>query len=478
VEREGVCLTLSLPAHHLLRLANQRYTLSLVTHHTLSIESFHLISIYNHHNSVMSYDVPGDQISRRERNADQTEGESSRSGVRQEGTTATFTESSVSVDRSNIRAYVTEIDHLIELLREGAKSKLEVITTITQFLNGDGELSPEEKSRSFELYMAEIEMVEDASGKRKGKGRSKGERTSKGDRLVQTSFMGERDQKESRPVEEEFESSASSESEEDEPSRKKRKLRQSDMPWFGRHGEFDAPTHPSCVKSSNLIRKFHRDLKSAKLYIKLAPDAPRGIPMSEWEHIFKGEPIDLDKMLSSLHCVAIDPERKVSIGEAEISIGGAEAKRKVETSSEWATAWRSASRAVAFVFEHRQRELVEYGDYIERLFAAKRSGSHGQVILFDKGVRNEVGGGQAMLLTDYHCFTSLYTTTLQDDGIEYHKGRRGGGSGKPGEAKGEVCLRFNSQNGCRFTEAACKYQHTCQSCGQTGHGKPSCGKGS
>jgi hypothetical protein len=134
--------------------------------------------------------------------------------------------------------------------------------------------------------------------------------------------------------------------------------------------------------------------------------------MSEWEHIFKGEPVDLDKMLSSLHCVTVDPERKVSVGEAEISIGGAEAKRKVETSSEWATTWRSAWRATAFVFEHRQRELVEYGDYIKRLFAAKRPGSHNQVILFDKGVRNEVVGGQAMLLTDYHCFTSLYAATL------------------------------------------------------------------
>jgi hypothetical protein len=34
-------------------------------------------------------------------------------------------------------------------------------------------------------------------------------------------------------------------------------------------------------------QKVHRDLKSAKSYIKLAPDAPRGVPMSEWEHIFK-----------------------------------------------------------------------------------------------------------------------------------------------------------------------------------------------
>ena len=49
------------------------------------------------------------------------------------------------------------------------------------------------------------------------------------------------------------------------------------------------------------------------------------------------------------------------------------------SSSEWSTAWRSASRAIAFIFEHRGQELAEYGDYIKRLFAAKRAGSHGQV---------------------------------------------------------------------------------------------------
>jgi hypothetical protein len=395
--------------------------------------------------------------------------------MHQEGTNTTFADS-FSDERSNVRAYVAEIDHLVELLREGAKSRFEVVSAITQFINGDGFLTSEEKARSFDLYMAEIETIEETGSKRKGKERATGERTSKGEKLANIVAASKENRKDDEPVD--AESLSESDSEEDEPSRKKRRLRQSDMPWYGRHGEFDAPTHPSCVKSSELIRKLHRDLKSAKLFIRLAPGAPRGVPMSEWEHIFRGEPVDLDKMLSSLHCVTIDPERKVSVGEAEISIGGAEAKRKVETSSEWATAWRSASRATAFVFEHRQKELVKYGDYIERLFAAKRPGSHGQVILFDKGVRNEVGGGQAMLLTDYHCFASLYAATLQDDGIEYHKGRRRGNSDKAGDAKGEVCLRFNSQNGCRFTEAACKYQHTCQSCGQTGHGKPSCGKGS
>jgi len=93
--------------------------------------------------------------------------------------------------------------------------------------------------------------------------------------------------------------------------------------------------------------------------------------MSEWEHVFKGEAVDLHKILSSLHCIMIDQERKAHVGDTEISIRGTETKRKVETSSEWSTTWRSTWRVTAFVFKHRERELLEYGDYIERLFAAK-----------------------------------------------------------------------------------------------------------
>ena len=385
----------------------------------------------------------------------------------------TFAQPTESGDMSNVRVYVAEIDGLVELYREGSKSKLEVISAITRFLNNDESLTSKERAQSFELYLAEIEAAQVQSG---GKGRSTiGPRRDDAAAKMAQVFGSKQYESVGREPSDGG-STQSSDSDDDEP-RKKRKLHQSDMPWYGRRGNREVSTNPSCVKSAGLIRKLHRDLKSAKLFIRLAPDAPRGVPMSEWEHIFKGEPVDLDKMLSSLHCVTIDPERKIGVGETEISIGGAEAKRKVETSSEWSVAWRSASRATAFVFGHRERELAEYGDYIERLFAAKRPGSHGQVILFDKGVRNEVGGGQTLLLTDYQYFTSLYAATMQDDGIEYHRGRRGGGGGKSGDVKGEVCLRFNSQNGCRFTESACKYQHTCQSCGQAGHGKPTCGKG-
>src|ERR1700678_1802973 len=143
------------------------------------------------------------------------------------------------------------------------------------------------------------------------------------------------------------------------------------------------PSKPQLCQNIQPHQEFNHDIKSTKLFIKLAPGAPRKIPMSEWEHIIKGEAVDLDKILSSLHRVSVDSERKASVGDTEISISGVETKRKVETSSEWATSWRSASRAIAFVFEHREQELAEYGDYIERLFASKQSSSHGQVILFD-----------------------------------------------------------------------------------------------
>jgi hypothetical protein len=375
-------------------------------------------------------------------------------------------------NQSHVRPYVIEVEQLVEHYRNGRKSKLEVIASITKFLLEDSELTSQEKTQSFELYMAEINSDERSRGER-FEGVSSNRRN---DEDVSRYFeTGAKSGEHNGGGSNGGESSSSSESGEGEP-RKRRKLQLSEMPWHGRPGVSEVSQNPSCVKTANIIRKFNRDLKSAKLYIRLAPGAPRGIPMSEWERIFKGEAVDLDKILSSLHRVTIDPERKASIGDTEISIGGSETKRKVESSSEWSTAWRSTSRAIAFVFEHRSQELAEYGDYIERLFAAKKSGSHGQVILFDKGVRNEVGGGQTILLTDYHYFTSLYAATLQDDGVEYRKGGRGRGGGTLGEPKMEVCLRFNSLRGCRFTESGCKYRHDCQGCGQTGHGKSTCTK--
>jgi hypothetical protein len=65
------------------------------------------------------------------------------------------------------------------------------------------------------------------------------------------------------------------------------------------------------------------------------------------------------------------------------------------------------SRAIGFLFPHRKEELSKYAEYIEGLFSAKHTSTHSKVILYDQSVRNQVGGGQNILLTDYQRFSHL-----------------------------------------------------------------------
>jgi len=61
---------------------------------------------------------------------------------------------------SNIRPYVAELEWLITSYRAGEQTKLEVTSAVIGILSKDPDLSIEERSRSFELYMAEINMAE------------------------------------------------------------------------------------------------------------------------------------------------------------------------------------------------------------------------------------------------------------------------------------------------------------------------------
>jgi hypothetical protein len=106
--------------------------------------------------------------------------------------------------------------------------------------------------------------------------------------------------------------------------------------------------------------------------------------------------------------------------------------------------------------------LLEYAEHIEGLFFAKHSSAHSKVILYDQSVRNQVGGGQNVLLTDYQRFSSLSEAILHADGVEYRGHGKGAAKGGEGSGKGEpskkdICWRFNGQAGCRFAEDECYY---------------------
>jgi hypothetical protein len=267
------------------------------------------------------------------------------------------------------------------------------------------------------------------------------------------------------------------EGEELEPRSVRRRAREDEMPWYTPSS--GATRRTSCVETCKTLLQFSEDLSGIKSLLRVANNLPEGIPSAQWDRLLRGESIDLNQILSSMHFIQLDEERKGRLGNAEVVFAVSESKRQIKTGSEWSSAFRRMSKAVTFLFPHRREELLEYAEYIEGLFAAKQTNAHSKVILYDQSIRNQVGGGQSILLTDYHRFHSLSEAILHADGVEYRaggKGPKGGGNGQDrgSPSKKDVCRRFNGQGGCPFSDEDCYYKHLCKGCGKGGHGKFSC----
>ena len=256
----------------------------------------------------------------------------------------------------------------------------------------------------------------------------------------------------------------------------KRRAREEEMPWYSDGA--DSTRRNSCVETCRTLFRFSEDLSGVKALLRVAHNLPEGIPTSQWDRLLRGESVDLNQILSAMHFVNLNEERKGRLGSTEVVFATTESKRHIRTGAEWSAAFRRLSKAVVFLFPHRRDELLEYAEHIEGLFAAKHTTAHSKVILYDQSVRNQVGGGQNILLTDFNRFHSLSEAILHADGIEYKSHGKGSSKGE-GTSKGEsskkdICRRFNGQVGCRFTEDECYYKHICKGCGKGGHGKFSC----
>jgi hypothetical protein len=257
--------------------------------------------------------------------------------------------------------------------------------------------------------------------------------------------------------------------------RKRRKLRESELPWSNDGTQRD----PICEKTCSLLKIFEVDISKCKSSVRRAVSAPPGFPTSQWDRIFRGEAVDLNHIFSSNFTCTVDEERTTRVGDAKISLGVVEAKRKVESRSDWASAWHLYTRAMRVVFPHRLDELQLYADYVKGIFDSKHKSKHHTIISFDIAVRNFIGGGQTLLLTDTSRFARFYNSIVMSDGSNFQSL---GGSGKrPGNerssvggAKSVICNRFNATVGCPNSDIDCKYQHICKKCGKIGHGQLKC----
>ncbi|RDB29634.1 hypothetical protein Hypma_015139 [Hypsizygus marmoreus] len=245
------------------------------------------------------------------------------------------------------------------------------------------------------------------------------------------------------------------------------------MPWHRRELRARKNASPSCIKTRKLLKYFTRNTGEVKQLIRLSQTAPLGFPSSEWDNIIKGNPINLDIVLSSLHHLGAPKENTGRLGSTEIKLGQNEPTRKVQTSGDWTSTWNAAIKATVFVFKHRESELRSYAEYIEGLFASKITGSHHLIISFDKAIRAEVAGAQACVLTDYHRFTRLQTAIMSHDGVEASHGSKKASASTKSDLP-QLCNRFNSPKGCPNTSAACPFRHVCRRCHQPGHGKEAC----
>ena len=372
------------------------------------------------------------------------------------------------------------VERGMELLRKGECSRFRASSLVLNELDKWIGVSDKEKGKDFDSYLAEInshvviqDELEDqlATGTREGS-------PALGTPLGRLG-SGQRKKRIREEVEGLLDQVSRGEQDggDNEPRVIRRRAREEEMPWY--NSVVNSSRRNSCVETCRILLQFSEDFSSVKSLLRIANNLPEGIPSSQWDRLLRGESIDLNQILASMHFVNLDEEGKGRVGPTEVVFAAAESKRQVRTGAEWSSAFRRMSKAVTFLFPHRREELLEYAEHIEGLFSAKQTSAHSKVILYDQSVRNQVGGGQNILLTDYHRFNALREAILHADGIEY-KGhgegpsKGGEGAGKREPSKKDICRRFNGQAGRRFSKDERYYKHPCKECGKGGHGKSTC----
>jgi hypothetical protein len=380
----------------------------------------------------------------------------------------TTTQAAVTTDNhaaSETKERVLErVEREMETFRKGDLSRFQASSRVAKELEKWEGASDKDKGKAFDSYLAEINSFAAIQDENRSV-------TREASPPLGTTHISRAEQQSAKKrlrdeVEELLDQVSGEELEGEEIERRvvRKRAKEEDMPWY--NASSTSSRRNSCVETCRILFQFSEDLSGVKALLRIADRLPEGIPSSQWDRILRGESVDLNQILSSLHFVQLDEERKGRLGKAEVVFTVAESKRQVKTGSEWSSAFRRMSKAVVFLFPHRREELSEYAEHIEGLFSAKHTNAHSKVILYDQSVRNQVGGGQNILLTDYQHFNSLSEAILHADGVEYRGSGKGASKGgkeseEGGPSKKDVCRRFNSKDGCRFTEEECYYKQ-CQ----------------
>ncbi|KAJ3738760.1 hypothetical protein EV360DRAFT_58107 [Lentinula raphanica] len=230
------------------------------------------------------------------------------------------------------------------------------------------------------------------------------------------------------------------------------------------------------------IKNYKKNIYSAVESIEQCGNIPP-FPSKLWRSVLRDEFIDLAEvhaMVAARHnpIALAAPANAFAEALQFTSLAKPVDAKAVTDMFAWTRAWLATANAIAFAFPSRRSELDAYTLHIQRFFEDYHPGMHGNVLLYDKAVRQLIGTRRDILFdeTTHPDIVRFKTIYLDSGGVHYRTSAQGGpsqgpGSSKPRNKAKEVCRKFN-----RGDCDGCERKHICALCGEFGHGANSCGK--
>jgi hypothetical protein len=225
-------------------------------------------------------------------------------------------------------------EHEMEIFRKGDCSRFQALSRVAHELGKWAGVSDKEKGtrKAFDSYLAEINspaaVQDDYRSLTRGTSQPLGSTLPAGQQLSTRKRIHEEVEELLDQVSREGLEGDDNDLQQD-PGLTRKRVREEDMPWF--NSTLNSSRRSSCIETSWILLQFSEDLSGVKSLLRVANNLPEGIPSSQWDWILWGKSIDLNQVLSSMHFVQLDEERKGRLGGAEVVFTVAESKRQVKT---------------------------------------------------------------------------------------------------------------------------------------------------
>ena len=215
-------------------------------------------------------------------------------------------------------------------------------------------------------------------------------------------------------------------------------------------------------RTNAVLESWSQDPREARrrlMYHQYSPEFHE----SGWNEIVRGKCLNLDTVYTFIATSQTIDKHTETIGGIEIKYGFAEsASKKITSYQGWTTAWHRASKAIRFAFPHREAELNSYYEYIVQIFDQTAEPHHGQVIRFDKAIRNRVASSRTYELSNFDAFRDIYDAIFLTTGKQYFDSDtpKSVGTRSRTSDRRDPCLNWNNGK-CTRSQGSCRYAHVC-----------------